>query len=153
MNDVELNDTPKFLTENPTSKTHAISALDQDSCEHIIPFTLRGVTSYIPTRKLLREEFETCPRIELTCELPKWDPHSETFKHQEEALLDNKGLVHDASTPVKRGQSRWFISTLDTLETTTLFPKEDDPVHDLGTVLADNVNVSSICTAKDRDRN
>ena len=24
-------------------------------------------------------------------------PHLETFKHQEEALLDNKGLVQDAS--------------------------------------------------------
>ena len=66
MNDVELNDTPKFLTKNPTSKTHAISGLDQDGHEHIIPFTLRGVTSYIPTHEPLREEFETCPRIKLT---------------------------------------------------------------------------------------
>ena len=74
MNDVELNDTPKFLTENPTSKTHAISGLDQDGHKHIIPFTLHSVTSYIPTRKPSREEFDTCPRIELTCELPEWDP-------------------------------------------------------------------------------
>ena len=150
MNDVELNDTPKFLTKNLTSKTHAISGLDQDSHEHIIPFTLCGVTSYIPTCKPLREEFDTCPRIELTCELPEWDPHLETFKQQEEALLDNKGLVHDAPTPVERGQSHQFISTLDTLETTTLFPHEDDPVHNLGTALADNINVSSIHAAKDR---
>ena len=74
MNDIELNDTPKFLTKNPTSKTHGISGLDQDSHEHIIPFTLRSVTSYIPTPKPLGEEFDTCPRIELTCELPKCDP-------------------------------------------------------------------------------
>ena len=52
--------------------------------------------------------------------------------------------------PVERGQSRQFISTLDTSETTTLFPNEDDPVHDLGAALADNVNISSIHTAKDR---
>ena len=93
MNDVELNDTPKFLTENPTNKTHAISGRDQDGHEHTIPFTLCGVTSYIPTHKPSIKEFETCPRIKLICESPEWDPHSETFKHQEEALLDNKGLV------------------------------------------------------------
>ena len=129
------------------NKTHAISDRDQDGHEHTIPFTLRGVTSYIPTRRPSIEEFETCPRIELTCESPKWDPHSETFKHQEEALLDNKGLVRDAPTPVERGQRRWFISTS---ENTTLFPKENDPEHDLGVALADNVNVSSIHTARDR---
>ena len=103
MNDVELNDTPKFLTKNPMSKTHVISGLDQDGHEHIIPFTLCGVTSYIPTHKPSREEFDTCPRIELTYELPKWDPHSETFKQEEEALWDNKGFVHDA--PQSRGDS------------------------------------------------
>ena len=32
----------------------------------------------------------------------------------------------------------------------TLFPKENDLVHDLGAALADNVNISSICTARDR---
>ena len=74
MNDVVLNDTPNLLTENPTNKTHAISGCDQDGREHIIPFTLRGVTSYIPTRKPSIEEFETCPRIELTYESPEWDP-------------------------------------------------------------------------------
>ena len=41
MNDIELNDTPKFLTENPTSKTHAITGMYQDGHEHTIPFTLR----------------------------------------------------------------------------------------------------------------
>ena len=40
MNDIELNDTPKVLTENPTNKTHAISGRDQDGREHILPFTL-----------------------------------------------------------------------------------------------------------------
>ena len=146
MNDVELNDTPKFLTENPMNKTQAISGRDQDGREHTIPFTLCGVTSYIPICKPSIEQFETCPRIELTCKSPEWDPHSETFKHQEEALLDKKGLVQDAPMPVERGQRRRFISTLDTSENTTLFPKENDPVHGLGAVLADNVNVLSIHT-------
>ena len=150
MNDVELNDTPKFLTENPTNKTHAISGRNQDGRKHIIPFTLRGVTSYIPTCKPSIKEFETCPRIELTHESPESDPHSETFQHQEEALLDNQGLVRDAPMPVKRGPRCRFISTLDTSENTTLFPKENDPVHDLGAVLADNVNISNIRTATDK---
>ena len=75
MNDVELNDTSKFLTEIPTNKTRAISGRDQDGRKHIIHFTLRGVTSYIPTHNPLIEEFETCPRIELKYKSPEWDPH------------------------------------------------------------------------------
>ena len=49
MNDVELNNTPRFLTKNHTSKTHAISGLNHDDHEYIIPLTLHSVTSYIPT--------------------------------------------------------------------------------------------------------
>ena len=89
MNDVKVDETPKFLTESPTNITHEISGKDGDSIQVTIPLSLRGVTSYFPTRKPTDEEFNSCPRCVLTYEAPIWDPHSEIFKQQQEALLDN----------------------------------------------------------------
>ena len=68
---------------------HAISGKDGDGIQVKIPLLLRGVTSNFPTRKLTEEEFNACPQSDLTYEAPIWDPHSEIFKQEEEALLDN----------------------------------------------------------------
>ena len=87
MNDVKVDETPKFLTMNPTDITHAISGKDGDGIQVTIPLSLRGVTSYFLTRKPTEEEFNSCPRFDLTYKAPIWDPHSEIFKQQEEVLL------------------------------------------------------------------
>ena len=55
MNDVKVDETPKFLTENPTDITHAISGKDGDGIQVTIPLSLRGVTSYFLTRKQLKK--------------------------------------------------------------------------------------------------
>ena len=52
MNDVKVDETPKFLTENPTDLMHAISGKDADGIQVTIPLSLKGVTSYFPTRNL-----------------------------------------------------------------------------------------------------
>ena len=92
MNDVKVDDTLKFLTENPTDIIHAISGKDAHGIQVNIPLSLRGVTSYFPTRKPTKEEFNSCPQFDLTYEAPIWDPHSEIFQQQGEALLDNRGM-------------------------------------------------------------
>ena len=61
MNDVKVDETLKFLTENPTDTMHAISSKDGDGIQVRIPLSLRGVTSYFPTRKPTKEEFTSCP--------------------------------------------------------------------------------------------
>ena len=61
LNDVKEDETPKFLTKNPTDMTHAISGKDADVIQVTIPSSLKGVTSYFPTRKPAKEEFNSCP--------------------------------------------------------------------------------------------
>ena len=95
MNDVKLDDKPKFLTEDPTDESHAISCEDNTATLVNISLSLKGVTSYFPTRKPTKHEFENCPRIELTYLTHDWDPHSATFQEQEQALMDNKGKLHE----------------------------------------------------------
>ena len=61
MNDIKVDETPKFLTENPTDIMHAISGKDADGIQVTIPLSLKGVTSYFPIRKPTKEEFNSCP--------------------------------------------------------------------------------------------
>ena len=90
MDDISLDDTPKVLTENPTCEMYAISRTDTNGNDLVIPFTLKGVTSFVPTRKPTPDKFATCPQLVLTYETPDWDPHSGTFQEQEEASMDNR---------------------------------------------------------------
>ena len=53
-----VDECPKFLARNATDKTHAIVIEDGKSQECIIPLSLRGVTSYFPTRKPSQQEYE-----------------------------------------------------------------------------------------------
>jgi hypothetical protein len=52
LNDVVMNETPKFQCDNPTNISHAITFKGEDlNDELIIPFELRGVMSCFTTRK------------------------------------------------------------------------------------------------------
>ena len=60
-----------------------------------ITLELKGVSPYFPTTKPTKHESDNLPRIELTYLTPEWDPYSTTFQEQEEALMDNKGKLHE----------------------------------------------------------
>jgi Reverse transcriptase (RNA-dependent DNA polymerase) len=83
LNDVVINERPKFLTAAPTEKDHAIMLEDL-----IIPLDLHGVTSFFHGRTPTMAEYESCKRIELTYPDPTWRPHDPTFA-DEEALRNN----------------------------------------------------------------
>ena len=107
LNDVEVNDCPKFVHDNPTDKTHTIT-VKGDNDTLVIPLSLKGVTSYFPTRIPTAAENETCQSYNLTFPEPEWDPLSDTFALQEEAQVDSKGRVRE---PGDRPQ--YFISAVD----------------------------------------
>ena len=71
MNDVKLDDKPKFLTEDPTDESHAIPCKDNTGILVNITLSLKGVTSYFATRKPTKHEFKNCPRTELTYLTPE----------------------------------------------------------------------------------
>ena len=52
----EVDECPKFMCKQPTTKSHAITIGDPDL---IIPLSLKGITSYIPTRKPTVDECKT----------------------------------------------------------------------------------------------
>jgi hypothetical protein len=86
--DVIVNETPRFLTENPDEFTYTILIPDTATGRpYVIPLGIHGVTSTFPTRKPSISEFESLPHVELTSEDPPYDPHDTTFATQERSLI------------------------------------------------------------------
>ena len=93
-------DEPKFMVPNPTEDHHAIyiPEVKGESPALRIPLSLHGVTSYFPTRKPTRDEYEKSELdycLELTSESPEWEPSTTRFQEQEDAMLDPNGNLLD----------------------------------------------------------
>ena len=102
VNDIMIDETPKFLAKTPTPETHAIVAHDPEGEPEkpfIMPLSLKGVTSYLPVHRPTTREWDSglYPRIDLTSETLTWDPASTLYQEQEETLTDHRGelIVHD----------------------------------------------------------
>jgi hypothetical protein len=94
LNNVVVNETPKFQCANPTNIWHTITVKgDNMNDELIIPLDLRGVVSCFTTRKPTQEEFDTCDRYELTYESPVYDPSVSSYAEQEAVVMDSRGQL------------------------------------------------------------
>ena len=96
-----INDVPKFQAPNPSVHTHAIRVnSDDDSHTLLIPFSLKGVTSYFNVRKPTtaeRDDYQKYARYDLTSEEPKWDPLTNEYEEIEERMVNYKGEVANAN--------------------------------------------------------
>ena len=145
-NDVYVNEEPKHMASNPTDDHHCIK-VDMDGGEPlVIPLAMHGVFSYFPTRKPTASEYERselCMRVELTAELPEWDPTTDRFEKREAAMLDSQGHVTDVSS-FKTWSQRHVIAALNTL------PQECQPDCDLATALGRTARVRSVSAKEKR---
>ena len=69
---LEVNEQPKFMTRNPTTKHHLIYFKENDIR---LPLAIKGIVSFLPTSKPSQEEYlNITPRLELTPPFTEWDP-------------------------------------------------------------------------------
>jgi hypothetical protein len=80
LNDVEVNDCPRFLSEKLTELLHLIY-FPKDNVR--LPLSLDGVISYLSVHKPSAEEFRNFHKLNLTYESPIWDPYLTDFSRQE----------------------------------------------------------------------
>ena len=106
LNDVMVNDTPRFLTDELTDLSHTIAIPTAEvGSPYVIPLSLEGVTSTFPTRKPTKEEYETLPHLSLTSGDLDYDPYDPSFASQEAALtkyLSETGDRIGATPPSRR---------------------------------------------------
>jgi hypothetical protein len=133
LNDVVLNERPKFLTTSPTDTDHAIIAEDL-----LIPLELCGVTSYFPGRKPTQYEYENCSRIELTYPDPEWQPHDVHYSEEESRFIHDDGTLRPGQRAISimdsHNEERFLCALLSSVTLT------DDAVN------VSAVNVSVITT-------
>jgi hypothetical protein len=102
VNDVTVNNLPKFLATDPTDQMHALTLTDPNNLLQpvILPLTLRGVTSVLNVRSTTIDEFNSHDhlRLHLTSETFAWDPMTDLYEQQKHAMMDYSGnIVRDAA--------------------------------------------------------
>ena len=97
VNDVLVDETPKFLAQRPTDQTHALTLTDPDDPLQtvILPLELRGVTSLLYVRNVTPDEYYSglYTQIHLTSETLTWDPQTTSYAEQELAMTDHTGQI------------------------------------------------------------
>jgi len=147
VNDVIVNETPKFLAIDPTENSHALTIPDPDNHAQtvILPLALRGVTSLLNVRAPTYDEWSqnAFTRLHLTSESLTWDPTTTLYEDQEAAMTDYSG--HVVSRHAVRGHvSSLTINSLSSLTTDLADVTDDDNFAD---VLTSNVQISSLATS------
>ena len=149
VNDVTVNDLPKFLAADPTEETHALvfqvdSTDDGPARTVTLPLELSGITSVINVSVPTADEFNErkCTRLELTSEHLPWDPYDSAFEEQEKAMTDCHGDIIDSRANA-RGRSL-VISALSTIPEAA----DIDDDENLATILQSKVVISSVDTGK-----
>jgi hypothetical protein len=142
VNDVIVNNLPKFLAADPTDQTHALTLTDPNNPlqPFILPLILKGVTLVLNVRSTTIDEFNSHDhlRLHLTSETLTWDPMTDLYEKQENAMMDYSGnIVHDASV---RGPNL-ILNELHSLTTDLADLTHDCNFHQ---VLTAHIIVSSI---------
>ena len=97
VNRVIVNKTPKFLAQDLTENTHALTIQDPaDTVQTVIlPLALQGVTSLLNVRAPTLNEWSSnrFRRLHLTSETLTWDPTTSHFEEQEASMTDYAGNI------------------------------------------------------------
>jgi hypothetical protein len=128
VNDVTVNNLPKFLAANPTDQTHELTKSDPNNPLQpvILPLTLRGVTPLLNVRTVTINEINSqhYPSLHLTSDTLTWHPTTNLYEQKENAMMDYFGnIVRDAAI---RGR----VLTLIVNELQSLTTDMADMTHD-----------------------
>ncbi len=142
VNDVIVNNQPKFLATDPNDQMHALTLTNPNNPLQlvILPLILRGVTSLLNVRSMTINEFNSHDylRLHLTSETLTWDTTTDLYEQQEHAMMDYSGnIVCDAAMR----ESKLILNELQSLTTDLADLTHDCNFHQ---VLTSRVNVSSI---------
>jgi hypothetical protein len=114
LNDVTVNDIPRFLTDNPTEMTHTLSVpgVFGTRDEYVIHWTFSECLRVSRHESQRNRSTKSCDRrYEHTYESPEYDSSDPTFAKQEEAMTDLSDVAHETDRDsVLRGRALCQIS-------------------------------------------
>ena len=150
VNDVTVNDTPKFLVSDPTDQTHALTLRDPVHPEQTltIPLELRGVISLLNVRTVTADMFndEQIPHYDLTSPTLTWDPTSDDYGAQERAMTNLYGDV-ETHANVRGPRQTYVINSISSSYTDTMDITHDDNFY---AALSASIAILSVDLGSDR---
>jgi hypothetical protein len=127
---VVVDNTPKFLTSDPTDHTHALTIGDPDEPAQtvILQLALQGVTLLLNVRGIMLDEWnsDTFKRLHLTSETLTWDPTTRLYEEQEAAMVDYSRRVVTTTRPLMKHVNRLVINLPSSLTTDQADVTDDD---------------------------
>ncbi len=148
VNDLIVDDTPKFLTSDPTDHKHALTIKDPDHPAQmvILPLALQGVTLLLNVRAPTLDEWnsDTFKQLHLISDSLTWDLTTPLNEEQEAAMIDYSGHVVTTTCPLRRHVNHLVINLLSPLTTDQADVTDDDNFYH---VMASHVQISSIETS------
>jgi hypothetical protein len=138
LHDLVLKETPKFQSRESTSLSHIISVRGDEADDVlVILLDLFGVVSCFSTFKPSQDEFEICPRYELTCESPVYDPTVTFFSEKESSMTDSYEKLKPSgeSHPKRRQVCSLHQKELEIKKITVSYSDTSAKLQDLSIVL------------------
>lgn len=133
VNDVTVDDLPKFLAADPTDETHALTIPDPyDPMQTVtLPLGLNGVFSSLNVRNLSADDYDSgnFTRLHLTSDTLTWDPTTTIYEEQENAMMDYTGRVVSRNDSAARGQNTMVINELNSLANDAADITDSDNFH------------------------
>ena len=149
MNGITVNDFPRFLANQPAEETHEIVASDEYGDRVVIPFVLKGVSSYLPVHSLSEDEWNShsCPRVTLTNQHLHWDPNAPAYEDQENATTDYRVKVVRSDSAVRGPLMAINQVTASTCDDTVDLTADDNFANVLQSHVHVNISeISNSCT-------
>jgi hypothetical protein len=133
VNDVTINETPKFMVQDPTDQMHALTLPDpvHPSQTITLPLELRGVISLLNVRTVTADQFydhETYPQVHLTSDTLTWDPTSTLYRDQELAMINLHGEVCTHAN-VRGPRNSIVVNSISSTYTDLIDITHDDNFH------------------------
>jgi hypothetical protein len=143
VNDVIVDNTPKFLLSDTTGHTHALTIRDPNEPTQmvILWLALWGVTLLLNVRGITLDEWnsDAFKWLHLTSETLTWDPSTTHYEEQEAAMVDYSGHVVMTAQPLMGRINHLVINLLSSLTTDQADITDDENFYD---VLASHVWIS-----------
>ena len=141
---VKVNEIPKIQVDDPTEDDHAITFPETG---FRIPLALWGIFSYFPTTKPTQRILAEPPDVYLLTPT-RWNPHSDVYAYNEEAMLDWEGNMRppkDRERRVVLDQipeddalvSSLCISASEEQAVDRTFPDDEQPLQTTTAAIAD----------------
>ena len=141
VNDLTINEIPKFLAYNPKNETQSIIVIDHDdpSQQVIFPLDISGVTMYLPTQTITKRTWESSlyPSLKLKNEFLEWDSSNKTYEDKENDMTYFRGnVIHSHLTATAP------TLVINSMSSTTLDAAALTDDYNFAYVLESHVNVS-----------